>query len=65
MTDTILTKVDQGEEISVAEMKALLEISDPVELQALYDCAYRVKEKQVGKVAYFRGIIEEYIGPIS
>lgn len=58
MTSQILEKADRNEELTPAEMKALLEISDPAELQALYDCAYRVKEKQVGKVAYFRGIIE-------
>jgi len=58
IVNEILNKVDRDEELSPAEMKVLLEISDPVELQALYDCAYRVKEKYVGKVAYFRGIIE-------
>lgn len=58
MTDKILEKADRGEELTPAEMKALLEISDPAELQALYNCAYRVKEREVGKVAYFRGIIE-------
>ena len=58
MTDSILKKVDAGEELTPAEMKALLAVTDPAELQALYDCAYRVKEREVGKVAYFRGIIE-------
>lgn len=58
MTDQILRKVDRDEELTPSEMKALLEISNPQELQALYDCAYRVKAKHVGKVAYFRGIIE-------
>jgi len=58
MTYAILEKVDRDEELTPAEMKALLEVADPAELQALYDCAYRVKAKYVGKVAYFRGIIE-------
>jgi biotin synthase len=58
MTHEILEKVDCDEALTPAEMKALLEVSDPAELQALYDCAYRVKAKYVGKVAYFRGIIE-------
>lgn len=58
MTYEILKKVDRDEELTPAELKALLEINDPAELQALYDCAYRVKAKYVGKVAYFRGIIE-------
>ena len=58
MTDQILEKVDRGEELTPAEIKALLEISDPTDQQALYDCAYRVKKREVGTVAYFRGIIE-------
>lgn len=58
MTEMILEKVDRDEELTPAEMQALLEINDADELQALYDCAYRVKERNVGKVAYFRGIIE-------
>ena len=58
MTYKILEKVDRDEELMPAEMKALLEVTNPAELQALYDCAYRVKAKYVGKVAYFRGIIE-------
>ena len=58
MIEQILKKVDQGGELTPAEMKTLLETSDPAELQALYNCAYRVKAKNVGPVAYFRGIIE-------
>lgn len=58
MIHAILEKVDRDEELTPAEIKALLEISDEQELQALYDCAYRVKEREVGKIAYFRGIIE-------
>jgi biotin synthase len=58
MTYEILKKIDSDESLTFAEMKSLLEVSDPAELQALYDCAYRVKAKYVGKVAYFRGIIE-------
>ena len=58
MTNQILDKVDRGEELTRNDIVALLSLSDPKEIQALYDCAYRVKEQQVGKVAYFRGIIE-------
>lgn len=58
MTNKILKKVGQGDDLTRDEIVALLSISDPAELQALYDCAYWVKEEQVGKVAYFRGIIE-------
>ncbi len=58
MMNSILKKANSGQELTPAEMKMLLEITDPEELQALYDCAYRVKAKHVGKVTYFRGIIE-------
>ncbi|QHI69885.1 [FeFe] hydrogenase H-cluster radical SAM maturase HydE [Tichowtungia aerotolerans] len=58
MIRKILNKVDCGKELAPDEIKSLLEISDADDLQALYDCAYRVKERHVGKVAYFRGIIE-------
>jgi len=58
MIQNILQKVDRREELSPAEIKALLEIKDADELQELYDCAYRVKAREVGKVAYFRGLIE-------
>lgn len=59
MTDRILNKALEGkEELSADELVQLLSITDPGERQALYDCAYAVKEKYVGRVAYFRGIIE-------
>ncbi|MBI9020893.1 MAG: [FeFe] hydrogenase H-cluster radical SAM maturase HydE [Verrucomicrobia bacterium] len=58
MINKIFEKADRDEDLTPAEMNALLSISDPAELQALYDCAYRVKARHVGKIAYFRGIIE-------
>lgn len=58
MINQILKKARAGEELSAEEIAALLSISDEVEQQALFDCAYAVKAEQVGKVAYFRGLIE-------
>jgi biotin synthase len=58
MTDQILKRARAGETLSVDELVALLSITDKDELQALFDCAYFLKEQYVGKVAYFRGIIE-------
>lgn len=58
MTDQILKKARQGGELSAGELVELLSITDEAELQALYDCAYFIKEQYVGKIAYFRGIIE-------
>lgn len=56
--ETILQKARRGDQLAVEELMALLSITDKNELQALYDCAYSIKEEHVGKVAYFRGIIE-------
>lgn len=58
MTDKILAKAKQGEQLHADDLIALLSITDPDELQALYDCAYFIKEQYVGRIAYFRGIIE-------
>ena len=58
MVEKILNRAKQGEVLSVDELVALLSITDADELQALFDYAYFIKEQYVGKVAYFRGIIE-------
>ena len=41
MIKQILEKVDRGEELTPNEMKALLEISDANDLQALYEQRYK------------------------
>lgn len=58
MIDQILKKARAREELSAEELAALLSITDRAELQALFDFAYEIKEQYVGKIAYFRGIIE-------
>ena len=58
MIGEILEKARAGEELGRGELAALLAIEDAALLQALYDCAYEVKARYVGRVAYFRGIIE-------
>lgn len=58
MIERILAKARGGEVLAMQELVALLSISDKAELQALYDCAYFIKEQYLGKIAYFRGIIE-------
>lgn len=58
MIESILEKAKHKGDLSVEELVALLSIDAEDELQALYDCAYFIKEQYVGKVAYFRGIIE-------
>jgi biotin synthase len=54
----ILKKAQARQALSRDDLVALLSISDEAELKALYDCAYAIKAEEVGKVAYFRGIIE-------
>jgi biotin synthase len=58
MIQEILNRAKQGAELSVAELVELLSVTAEDELQALYDTAYFLKEQYVGKIAYFRGIIE-------
>ena len=58
MVENILDRAKSGEQLQADELVTLLSITDETELQALYDCAYFFKEQYVGKVAYFRGIIE-------
>ncbi len=58
MVHEILKRAKAGEQLAVDDLVTLLSITDKDELQALYDCAYFIKEQYVGKIAYFRGIIE-------
>ncbi|MFC1467435.1 [FeFe] hydrogenase H-cluster radical SAM maturase HydE [Verrucomicrobiota bacterium] len=58
MINAILERVTNGADLTPADMKALLEISDKDLQQKLFDAAYQVKLDQVGNKAYFRGIIE-------
>lgn len=58
MVLNILEKAKRKEELSAEEIEALLSITDEAELKALYDTAYYIKEQYVGKIAYFRGLIE-------
>ena len=37
------------------DLIALLSLTEPDELQALYDAAYAVKAANVGRVVYYRG----------
>lgn len=58
MVETILGKAKNKDSLSVGEITTLLSITDEAELKALFDTAYFIKEQYVGKVAYFRGLIE-------
>lgn len=41
-----------------ADLIALLGLTDPEDRKALYDAAYAVKSASVGRVAYYRGLLE-------
>lgn len=58
MVLNILKKAKRKDELTMEEIVELLSITDEDELQALYDAAYFIKEQYVGRVAYFRGLIE-------
>ena len=40
------------------DLLALLGLSEPEAVDALFACAYEIKSRYVGRVAYFRGIVE-------
>ncbi len=55
----ILKKLSENStESTPQEWQTLLEISDPQEMQSLYDAAYALKLDTVGSNVYFRGIVE-------
>ena len=54
----ILNKIDDDEELSREDLKAILCVIEANDLAALFDKAYEVKKKFVGSRAFFRGIIE-------
>jgi biotin synthase len=58
MVLNILDKAKRKEELSTEELVELLSITDEADLKALYDTAYFLKEQYVGRIAYFRGLIE-------
>ncbi len=54
----ILDKIDAGGILDRDEISFLLSLSDPAEVQVLFKKAYEMKVRHVGKVVYFRGIVE-------
>lgn len=48
----------QQKKFTKEDMMTLLSLTKPEELQALYEAAYAVKAANVGRVVYYRGLIE-------
>lgn len=58
MLDNLLKKAEQTGNLNVEEIELLLGLEKPEELEKLFAAAYAVKARYVGKIAYFRGIVE-------
>jgi len=54
----MLKEILNKDKKSPEDLLYLMNLSDHNDLQQLYDAAYAVKEQQVGKTAYYRGLIE-------
>jgi biotin synthase len=54
----IINRIDNDIELGREDLKTILSIKDADDLTALFDKAYEVKQKFVGKKAFYRGIIE-------
>lgn len=53
-----LKEILAKENLSRDDLIYLLGLTDFDQRQEMYKCAYKVKEKYVGRVAYYRGLIE-------
>lgn len=58
MLEQILDKGSRSGDLTVPEIEFLLTLDNPSDLERLYAAAYKVKADNVGKIAWFRGIVE-------
>lgn len=58
MLQDIFNKIDDDVELNKADLKYLLTLSTPEDIEALYKKAYEIKLRNVGDKVYFRGIVE-------
>lgn len=58
MLSEIFSKIDSDKELSKDELKQLLLLEDKKELDQLFQKAYEIKSKYIGRKVWFRGIIE-------
>ncbi len=58
MLDHIKNKSDNNLDLSREDLKYILQIEDVEEMKKLFEISYNVKEKNIGKKVWFRGIIE-------
>lgn len=58
MLDQILKKADRDGNLTLDEIEFLLNLENSKDLEKLFATAYAVKARYVGKIAWFRGIVE-------
>ncbi|PKL45608.1 MAG: [FeFe] hydrogenase H-cluster radical SAM maturase HydE [Candidatus Riflebacteria bacterium HGW-Riflebacteria-1] len=58
MLDQLLNRAENTGDLSLEEIEQLLNLEDQSDIDSLFACAYRVKTRYVGRIAWFRGIIE-------
>ena len=58
MLDKLLARAEQTGELSLEEIEQLLGLEKPEELEKLFAAAYAVKTRCVGRIAWFRGLVE-------
>lgn len=54
----MIDKILQKDELTKEDLIALLSIEDEEDLQKLFKKAYSIKEKYIGKISHYRGLIE-------
>jgi biotin synthase len=54
----VLNRSGSGDGLARDDLVFLLSLEDPGDLVALFAKAYEVKEKQIGRVVHFRGLVE-------
>ena len=58
MTQELLEKLETGKPLTVADLRQILELESPVDLDRLFKAAYAVKERFSGRKVFLRGLIE-------
>ena len=58
MTNELFEKIESEEPLTAPDLKRILELESPAELDRLFKAAYAVKERFTGRKVFLRGIIE-------
>ena len=58
MTNELFEKIESEQPLTAPDLKRILELESPAELDRLFKAAYAVKERVTGRKVFLRGIIE-------